>query len=174
MLDGVEVDLVATEPLPVDAADLPDDEGPRNFVLAHRWALESASQLSIAVADRFGSTVTRADLMAAEPPALLACKFGALAGRPSARQSKRESDARDILELARVLMRDRLLSERYATAPFDLAELVRRNVERWMVDGATSFARLVNLGADASDERVEGSDVADVAALLFAALDGGA
>ena len=46
-IDGVQVDVVPTSPLPSTAERLPDDDLDRLFVLGHRWALESAQPLVV-------------------------------------------------------------------------------------------------------------------------------
>jgi hypothetical protein len=57
--------MMATSPLPVLAADLPEDDHHRLFVLAHRWALDSATPVSIAV--HGVAEVTRTDHTILEP-----------------------------------------------------------------------------------------------------------
>jgi hypothetical protein len=50
LIDGVKIDHIDVSDTPaadMAAADLPDDEWDRAFVLAHRWALDSATAVSI-------------------------------------------------------------------------------------------------------------------------------
>lgn len=149
--DGVTVDVMATSSLPPDAADLPDDEHHRLFVLAHRWALETAAPLTLVV---HGVTDSEAELTVATSPALLACKLHAIADRRDARAGKRESDARDIFRLAELMVRS-IGENPYRDAPFDLATLVGSGVQRWFVDEGLRTARLLTISASTGEAPVE-------------------
>lgn len=162
-IDGVKVDAMPTSPLPADAADLPDDDLDRLFVLGHRWALESATSLEVVV--RSGDDL-HADLMVATVPALLACKLHAIADRRDARAAKRESDARDIYRLTQVLARDRGLASEFTAAPFDLIALVSAGVQRWLMDDVTRTARLLAMGASVGESPV-GPDELETVGRLF-------
>jgi len=51
-VEGVKVDCIdvgSTPAADLDAGDLPDDEFDRAFLLAHRWALDSATEASLTV-----------------------------------------------------------------------------------------------------------------------------
>jgi hypothetical protein len=166
-IDGVKVDMMATSPLPALGADLPEDDHHRLFVLAHRWALESATPISVAV---HGVADVRANLIVATAPALLACKLHAIADRRDTRADKRESDARDIQRLAQLMVRDPQLGDRYAAAPFDLATLVAGGVQRWLVDDVTRTARLIAIGTGVGEASVGPEDLATLGRLLLSTL----
>lgn len=96
LIDGTKLDVIDTEPLPPNAADLPDEPKDRLFVCAHRWAYESAQPVTVA------TDTTRATIRVATPAALVACKSHALRFATSQRRSlKRPSDLYDTYRLAR-------------------------------------------------------------------------
>lgn len=158
VIDGVLVDLIATEPLPATLSDLPDDDGARLFLLSHRWALETASELAISVVAG-SETVAKVKVPVATTPALVACKFAAFLGRPERRAPKRQSDALDIYRLSRILISDVALFANFADAPHDLVALLARITRRQLSDRASSFAGLMHAAASLTDERVDALDV---------------
>jgi hypothetical protein len=164
-IEGVKVDVMATSPLPVSAADLPDDDHDRLFVLGHRWALDTATALPIVVR---GPDVTECSLIAATAPALFACKLHAIDDRRDARADKRESDARDIYRLAQLLVRTPELVEPLRTAPFDLTALLAERVRRWFVDDVTRTARLMAVSRGVGEEPVAPQELAALGRLLLA------
>lgn len=92
VVDGAMVDVIDTAP--IDAADLPDDEAPRLFVCAHRFAFETATEV-----DFIGDT-NRATVRVATPEALVAMKVHALRfGAKQRRMTKRSSDLYDLVRL---------------------------------------------------------------------------
>jgi len=163
-LDGVKVDTLATYPLPEFARELPDEPKDRLFVLGHRWALESAKQLTIHAIDS-DESITTAVLAVATAPALLACKLHAIADRPRASIDKMESDARDIYRLARVI--SQTADAPYSAAPFDLGRLVADAVTDWLIDNATHTTRLMYLSAGSADAPVNREDLVAAAQLLL-------
>ncbi len=160
---GVKVDTLATYPLPAQAGDLPEDDHDRLFVLGHRWALETAGPLTVHAQRPDGDVVT-AELTVATAPALLACKLHAIAGRPAARRDKKESDARDIYRLSRLLVQDP--GHGFGAAPFDLKALVASGVTRWLIDDATRTTALINLSAGSGDPFVDRDDLLTSGELL--------
>ncbi len=170
-INGVKVDVMSTEPLPSTFDELPDADLDRLFVLGHRWALDTAESLSVSVVSGAGSAVPEpAALMVATAPALVACKFHAIADRRDSRSAKRETDAIDLVRLLRDLVRAPEGAEQYSSAPFDLAALVSAQVEHWFVDGAVRTARLINLSAGAGDPMLDPSDVATIGGLCIGQL----
>jgi hypothetical protein len=143
-VDGVKIDVMPTSP--IAGGELPDDELDRLFVIGHRWALDTATPLTIHVADQRGSRIESASINVATVPALVACKLHAIADRREARAEKRESDAGDLLRLVRDLARTPDATGELAAAPFGLAQLVSAQIERWFIDGRLRFARLARLG----------------------------
>lgn len=138
------------------------------FVLGHRWALETAEPLTVHVVTGTGTPVApSATLTVATTPALVACKFHAVADRRDARATTRESDALDLLRLVGDLARVQPLVDQLSSAPFDLADLVSAQVERWFIDDALRTARLVNLGAGPAGPPVDAADVATIGRLFL-------
>ena len=172
-IDGVNVDVMPTEPLPATFAELPAADLDRLFVLGHRWALETAEALTIQVVSPGGSAaVEPALLMVATAPALVACKFHAIADRRDAAAAKRESDAIDLVRLLRDLVRFPAAAEQFSSAPFDLTALVAAQAQRWLIAGATRTARLINLSVGAGDARLEADDVSTIGGLFISELRG--
>lgn len=113
---GVHVDVMPTEVLPASAAELPDDDHMRLFVLAHRWALESATQVRVRVVS--GSSATESlSLRVAIVPALIGCKLHAIADRRGDSTVKQESDALDLLHLLEATVREPALARIFESAP---------------------------------------------------------
>ncbi|MGK2957731.1 MAG: nucleotidyl transferase AbiEii/AbiGii toxin family protein [Acidimicrobiales bacterium] len=165
-IDGVKVDVMPTFPLPAEAGELPDDDLQRLFLLGHRWALDSADELSVTVVtDRSGPAEPVA-LRVATAPALVACKFHAIADRRDARSEKRESDALDLVRLIGDLVRTPAAIELFSSAPFDLAALVSMQAERWLITDATRMSRLVHLSAGPVDATMEAADIATIGSLF--------
>ena len=164
-IDGVKVDALATYPLPEDADDLPDEPENRLFVLAHRWALESAEPLTIRAVGPDDKSVS-ASLTVATAPGLLACKLHAIADRPRSSIDKMESDARDIYRLARLLSQTN--EAPLADAPFDLAALVADAVTRWLLDDATRTTGLISRSAGPGEASVTRDEIIAAGRLLLA------
>jgi hypothetical protein len=170
-ISGVNVDVMATEPLPATFDGLPEADLDRLFVLGHRWALESAEPMSIRVVSPTGlAEVEPSRLMVATAPALVACKFHAIADRRDAASDKRESDAIDLVRLIRDLVRVPATAQLFSSAPFDLTALVVTQVQRWLLAGATRTARLVNLSAGVGDARLEPDDISTIGGLFISEL----
>ena len=167
-IDGVKVDVIPTSPLPKTAEELPDGDLDRLFVLGHRWALESAEPVAVRIA-----TTTESEphtLVVATAPALVACKFHAIADRRDARREKRESDALDLVRLIGDLVRTPSSAEQFAAAPFDLAALVSLQTQRWLIEDATRTARLIRMSAGAGDITVAPTDIATIGELFVGQL----
>lgn len=142
---GVNIDVLDTWPLPVSTAELPEDELDRLFVLGHRWALDSHTRVVVGVVAPDGLPVAQASsLPVATVPALLSCKLHALCTRWGATVSKNESDALDVVRLIGEVVRSDDPSILMADAPFDLAEIVKRQVELWCLNDSLRMARLAS------------------------------
>ena len=143
-IDGVKVDVMATWPLPTTADELPEKDSDRLFVLGHRWALETATPVTVEVLQQDGVTATQSiALPVATVPALIACKLHAIGDRRGASASKQESDALDLVRLVGDLVRSVQSGEPFAEAPFDLQMLVIQQIERRFIGEALRTARLV-------------------------------
>ena len=170
-IDGVNVDVMPTSPLPTHAADLPEDDIQRLFVLGHRWALETAEPIAVRVGTPPGRPAGPFALTVATAPALVACKFHAIAARRDAGRDKREGDALDLIRLIGDLVRSPAAIAQFSTAPFDLAALVSAQVERWLVTGSTRAARLFDLGAGTRGVTMDPDDISALGSLFEAMLD---
>ena len=168
-IGGVKVDVLETSPLPADATDLPEDDLDRLFVLGHRWALETAEPLEVRVVTE-GDPAHPSALVVATAPALVACKFHAIADRRDARSEKRESDALDLVRLIGDLVRAPALTDQFASAPFDLSELVSSQVDRWLVEGATRTAGLVRMSDGTGRATMEPEEIATLGGLFVESL----
>jgi hypothetical protein len=100
----------------------------------------------------------------------VACKFHAIDDRRNARVEKRESDARDLVRLITDLVRTPALMQEFSSAPFDLAALVSSQTQRWLIDGATRAARLINLSAGAGDAIMEPQDISTIGSVFVETL----
>lgn len=67
---SVEVDVMES----TEGAALPPEPGERAFALARRWAMRTASAVSLGVVDANGAITAEADLAVASVPALIALK----------------------------------------------------------------------------------------------------
>jgi hypothetical protein len=124
---GVEVMGVE----PVDESDLTNvTELDALFVLSHSWALETATQLTIAAGV---VPVVEATAPFATPAALLATKLHAIQARRESQRAKRSSDARDIHRLLLVLDADGSIGLALRAAPDGLRTAVRHAVHRVLV-----------------------------------------
>ncbi|MGO9872166.1 MAG: nucleotidyl transferase AbiEii/AbiGii toxin family protein [Acidimicrobiia bacterium] len=171
-IDGVKVDVMPTSPLPMTAEELPDGDLDRLFVLGHRWALESAEPVAVRVITTTESEPSHAQtLIVATAPALVACKFHAIADRRDARRDKRESDALDLVRLIADLVRAPAGAEQFADAPFDLAALVSLQAQRWLIEDATRTARLINLSAGAGEDMMNLANIATIGELFVEMCD---
>lgn len=170
VVDGVVVDVLPTEELPTEASDLPDEDDQRLFLLGHRWALESAEGVTVrAVEPSSDGSAEVGRLIVATTPALVACKFHALADRRGTGLVKCESDASDLVQLIGHLVRgDGAVG--FAGAPFDLVDLVRAQTERWFLGDALKIARWAT-NANATPQRMNTSQVETIGRLLIERLD---
>lgn len=164
-IDGVKVDVMATWPLPTTADELPEKDSDRLFVLGHRWALDTATPVTVEVLDQDGVTVTQVGVLSvATVPALIACKLHAIGDRRGASASKQESDALDLVRLIGAVVRSVDNIESLDGAPFDLSALVVQQVERWFVADSLRTARLA--GAAAASGRFEPADLSALGRLF--------
>lgn len=106
------------------------------------------------------------DIVVAVAPALVACKFHAIADRRDARREKRESDALDLVRLIGDLVRGREVAEQFAEAPFDLTALVVSQTQRWLIEDATHTARLITMSAGGGDTGMSPEDIRTIGELF--------
>ena len=96
VIDDIKVDVIATGP--VAEADLDGiEDGPRLFVASHRWALETASDVTVATTASLDDAHT---IRVATPAALVAAKSHAVGfARSQRRSTKHGSDLLDVYRL---------------------------------------------------------------------------
>lgn len=140
-IDGVRVDIIETEAF--DDEDLEGIEGvDRLFVVAHRWALETAEPAEIVVA---GSEDV-ATIRVATPAALVAMKTSALAARRPREPRKHASDLYDLYSLTVEHDREGRLAEALSAAPYGLGAQVGAHLQQAVVDNAERAARWLSDG----------------------------
>jgi hypothetical protein len=118
------VEIIETQRIrPIDVADIQPDRA-RLFVLAHRWALETATECTITVV---GANVD-VTVPVATPAALVAMKLHSIEDRSEDR--KRASDAWDLVRLLVAPNAQGELTATLATGPDGLAPLVMAALDR--------------------------------------------
>jgi hypothetical protein len=140
---GVLVDIIDTAPLTADDLD-GIDEHHRLFLVAHRYALETARPIVLDTAPSRGTPV---EILVAEPAALVATKLVAFAGRQGTDTPRKR--ASDLVDLHRLLVtHDRRggVAEVLRAAPFGLASLVADAAERLLVRDVARSAQALNFG----------------------------
>lgn len=134
-LGPTKVEIIETQAVAeADAVDI-EPELSRLFVLAHRWALETADPMILSV----DGTDVRAEIRVALPAALVAMKLHAIQSRTEER--KRASDAWDLARLLDAHNADGAVSRALETGPADLNELVATQLRRVFVDDVTRTRR---------------------------------
>lgn len=141
-VDGTKVEIIETSALdPAEVADVEPDLA-RLFVLAHRWALESATPLGIGVV----GTDVEIDVPVATSAALVAMKLHAFQDRNDDR--KRASDAWDLYRLIDLTSGEPHFATELAVAPAGLVPLLRTAVERIFRDDVTRTRRWIQVYGD--------------------------
>ncbi len=135
-----KVEFIETERIaPGDAAGI-EPERARLFVLGHRWALETATPLTISVAD------TELELPVATPAALVAMKLHSIQDRSEDR--KRASDAWDIYRLLEVHNLKGEITRDLAGGPEGLAAIASASLDRIFRSDVTRTRRWIHGFAD--------------------------
>jgi len=143
---GVKIDVVEVGTTPADQlarAALPDDEADRMFVLAHQWALDTATEMNIAACDDRGRVLADASCRVATPAALVAMKVQSAPRRSAAGRYKVASDYADV---HRLLTRPALLAPTagaLAAAPHGLGDWVAAELEQRFVGDAERVAGII-------------------------------
>lgn len=120
-------------------ADLPDDPADRLYLLAHDWAMVTASPLRIQVSDGL-SIVAEASVAAARPGPLVATKLQALPNRGSTKE------ATDLLDIVRLTLDQRVgaaVRTQFAEASSQLKADAILHVRRWFADRADRGLRSI-------------------------------
>lgn len=136
-LGNVRVDVleISTEQL----IDLPPDPTDRLYVLAHDWALRTASELRIRAVGA-GSRTYEAAVRVAEPGPLIATKLQALPNRSAVKE------ATDLLDIVRLTVDEAagmVARQQLAAAPRQLRTDAKLHVRRWFDERAERSLRLI-------------------------------
>ncbi|MBI4728353.1 MAG: nucleotidyl transferase AbiEii/AbiGii toxin family protein [Acidobacteria bacterium] len=158
--EGLKLDLIAVGDF--DPADVPDDARPRAFVLSHRWALDTADSVTLAVARSSGDVVLRVRAPVASAAALVATKLQSALWRSEIRRHKRAGDIYDLYRLLDAHDAGGDVAAALAVSPQDLGALARELARRLLVDEAERSARW--LRADGGPE-MQGIGAADLRAV---------
>ncbi|HUY65387.1 MAG TPA: hypothetical protein VMV06_01090 [Acidimicrobiales bacterium] len=135
---GTKVDCIAVGEIPatdIRAELLPDAEPDRVFVLAHRWALDMAEELTLVVEEN-GAAVSRVRCRFATPASLVAMKLQSAPRRRAARAAKAGGDYLDLFRLASHPTMTRQIALALNDAPHDLGPWCMREIQRCMIDDA--------------------------------------
>jgi len=150
-IDGTKVEIIDTQELPADVTDLPQLD--QLFVLGHRWALESAELLRVAVTGVDVDVV----LPVATPPALLATKLHAFCDRQH--EEKKASDAYDIYRLLETYDHEGGMAAATRGGPVGLADVAQDVLDRRFVDDATRVVRYLKTYGDPAWPAIESDDI---------------
>lgn len=145
-VDGVKVDCIdvgSTPAADLDPGDLPDDGFDRAFLLAHRWALDSAREAALTVVSGQRAPIATAICRVATPAALVAMKLQSAPRRRAERANKGPNDYGDLYAL---LLRpesfDAIVKD-LTDAPHRLGQWCRERIEIEFVREAGRTARAI-------------------------------
>lgn len=144
-LKGTKVDCIAVGDVPaaeLSAEHLPDMEEDRIFVLSHRWALDTAEELTL-VTQANGTIVARAHCRFATPASLVAMKLQSAPRRRGARAFKAGGDYLDLFRLVSHPAMTRSIAVSLRAAPHDLGTWCSLEITRRMIEDADRTVGLV-------------------------------
>ncbi len=139
-IDGVKVDVIPTVAFGDD--DLVGlDDADRLFVVAHRWAIESAQPMRLLTPVSSALTIR-----VATPAGLIAAKCHAVAfARSGRRATKHGSDLLDVFSLVDALERNAI--DELRTGPGDVARLVADVIAREVLENPAAAGRAMSTSA---------------------------
>lgn len=158
---GARVENIETAPLGPDQAAGIEADRDRLFVLAHRWALETATPCTITVS---GADATAA-VPVATPAAIVAMKLHSVQDRHD--QAKKASDAWDLYRLLDSGLADSKFSASFGGAPPGLLSLIDAGMDRLFRQGVTQTRRWVVTYGDPSWSTVATEEALDQIADAF-------
>lgn len=120
-------------------------DGDALFVLAHRWALDTAEPLRLIARDDPGVEATAPF---ATPAALIAMKLHAIETRSSAGRDKRAGDAWDLYRILADLDHEGSVTAAILTAPPALRTLIASAADRVLLTGADRTRGWMRAGDD--------------------------
>jgi len=145
-IGGVKVDCIDVGSIPaadLDPGALPEDQFGRAFVLAHRWALDSAAPASLTVVSGERVPLATATCRVATPAALVAMKLQSAPRRRAERVHKGPNDYGDLYAL---FMQPESLAGIAADlpgAPHGLGRWCAQRIELEFVTDAARTARAI-------------------------------
>jgi hypothetical protein len=138
------IDVIPVGDVPAAALrqrDLPDDPLDRAFCVAHRWAFDTATPMSLKAEAPDRNTVA-VECRVATVAALVSMKLVAVPRRPASQPEKAESDLSDLYSLLQLPARSGWCAALLA-APHGLAHWCAGELRRHFVDGASGTARSI-------------------------------
>ncbi len=165
-ISGTKLEIIHAQP--VGSEDLDGiSERERLFLVAHAWALDTATDATIGAIRDPSLTST---VPVSTPAALIAMKLHAIQDRrPAGGVDKRGGDAWDIYRLLSDLDRDGAICRAFEEAPDDVRASVRPALERVMVTSANRTQGWLRWG-DGAMATVSAAELRHVAAPLLDAL----
>jgi NAD(P)-dependent dehydrogenase (short-subunit alcohol dehydrogenase family) len=143
---GVKVDSIEVGSVPaadIAAEDLPEDEFDRAFIVAHRWAFDTATGLTLAVEGGVGSA---ASCRVARPAALVAMKLQSAPRRREVRAYKGSNDYLDIFRLVSHVGLSVSIAEELRGAPHGLGAWCGKRIRTELVEDAARTASKIHRG----------------------------
>jgi hypothetical protein len=151
---GTKIDCIAVGDVPASDISpdlLPEGETDRIFVLAHRWALDTAEDLTL-IAEEDYEVAAQVRCRIATPASLVAMKLQSAPKRRAARAEKAGGDYLDLFRLASHPDMTRSIAEALRNAPHDLGTWCQREIIRCMIDEADrTVGTIVRSGAGESN-----------------------
>jgi hypothetical protein len=161
IVDGTKVEFVGVDTLDVEHDDLDGlTERQQLFVVSHRWALDTAEELTVeGWPDEIRATVS-ATAPFATPQALMAMKLHAIADRSASsdQRRKRGGDAWDMHQILTHLDGTGAVRTALSTAPTRVRDLVGHALEQRFVIEArltVTWLRELDQAADVTVEELE-------------------
>jgi hypothetical protein len=161
----VEVDVMEStfgSALPLDASD-------RAFALVRRWAMSTATQMSVAVGNGTGEISTEVELRVATRPALIALKSVSIPRRQDGTYPEKiGSDIQDLFRLVQGEMLDDLLAGFDSLDPEARSWIARTLIKQFSAgepDIRYSHLRLRRYSDNADSREIEENDLAIVGEL---------
>lgn len=165
VVDGVTIQVIPTDAVPSDLEGTDDD---LLFLLAHRWALDTAEPMTLSA----GPDAV-AHVPVATPAALVCTKLHALVTRRAGQEPKRASDAYDVLRLLQTFDVDAGIGQAVREGPPRLAAVVTSMASTHLVTDAERTYRWMRVHGGDEARAFTADDVRRAGALLIEGLEGG-
>ncbi len=146
LVEGVKVDCIdvgSTSAADLDPGTLPEDQFDRAFILARRWALDSATPVSLTVASAERVPLATATCRVATPSTLVAMKLQSAPRRRAERAHKGPNDYGDLYALLTQTVALDEIATILPNAPRGLGRWCAQRIELEFVTGAAQTARAI-------------------------------